>query len=128
MENDKTILIVEDDADIREAMQEAIEDAGYVVYTAVNGEEGLNLALDKKPDLILLDIMMPVMNGHEMLKKLREDNWGKHAKVMILSAMDDVGNITTAYKGDIVGYIIKGHTSVNETLRKVRIALFTDNP
>ena len=119
----KKILIVEDETDIREAMAEAIADAGFVVLTAENGHIGLQIALKEQPDLILLDLMMPVLNGHDTLKKLREDAWGRHAKVIILTSMDDVTNIATAHQNPIEDYIIKAHTSLEELIKKVRLSL-----
>ena len=116
----KNILIIEDEVDIREAMAEAVQDAGFNVTTAANGAIGLSMALEQKPDLILLDIIMPVMDGHETLKKLREDEWGRNAKVIVLTAMDDVINIASAHEGSITDYIIKAHSSLDDIVKKVR--------
>jgi DNA-binding response OmpR family regulator len=117
---EKKILIVEDELDIREAMTEAITQAGFSVTTAPNGAEGLSLALAEHPDLILLDIVMPIMDGHTFLDKLRNDHWGKDAKVIMLTSMDDVKNIANAHEGTIADYIIKAHSSLEEIVRKVR--------
>lgn len=119
----KNILIIEDEADIREAMAEAVQDAGFNVTTAANGSIGLSMALEQKPDLILLDIVMPVMDGHETLKRLREDEWGRSVKVIVLTAMDDVINITSAHEGSITDYIIKAHSSLDDIVKKVRLEL-----
>lgn len=119
----KNILIIEDEVDIREAMAEAVQDAGFNVTTAANGAIGLSMALEQKPDLILLDIIMPVMDGHETLKKLREDEWGRNAKVIVLTAMDDVINIASAHEGSITDYIIKAHSSLDDIVKKVRLEL-----
>jgi len=119
------ILIVEDEVDIREPMADAIAQAGFAVTVAENGEQGLAEAFKIHPDLILLDLKMPVMDGHEMLKHLRNDPWGKNAKVVILTAMDDVENVTYAHEGKIVDYIIKAHTSLDELIKQVRLALYS---
>jgi len=121
----KKILIIEDEPDIREAIAEALSEEGYTVTTAENGEVGLAAALEQRPDLILLDIKMPVMTGQEMLTKLRQDVWGKTAKVVMLTAMDDTRSIVTAHAGDITDYIIKAHHSLDEILRKVREAIYS---
>lgn len=123
---DKRVLLIEDEADIRDAMAETLEDAGYTVLTAGNGKEGLAIALAEHPDLILLDLMMPVMDGKTMLQKLRADAWGRSAKVMVLSTMDDVTNIATSHEHSIEDYIIKSHASLDEVVRKVRLAMHTD--
>ena len=123
---DKRILVVEDEPDIREAMAEALTDAGFQVSTAANGEIGLSLAISERPDLILLDIVMPVLDGHGMLKKLRTDPWGKNAKVIMLTSMDDIQNIAHAHEVSITDYIIKAHSSLEEITNKVKMILFTE--
>ena len=125
MDLDKTILLIEDEADIREAMADAVSQAGFRVSTAENGKIGLKMALEQKPDLILLDLVMPVMDGRETLKKLREHPWGKNAKVMILTSMDDVNNVAIAYEGQVLGYIIKAHSSLEDVMRQVRMAIYS---
>lgn len=120
------MLIVEDEPDIREAMAEAVTQAGFAVSVAPDGSVGLESALAEQPDLILLDLIMPVMDGHTMLKKLRQDPWGQHAKVVVLTSMDDVQNVAGAHEGHITDYIIKAHSSLDEIVQKVRMAVHTD--
>lgn len=122
---DKKILIVEDEADIREAMAEAVAEAGFTVVTAVDGAVGLEKALAEQPDIILLDIVMPVLDGHGMLKKLRQDPWGQHAKVIMLTSMDDVQNVGIAHEHKITDYLIKPHSSLAEIVNKIREHVFT---
>jgi DNA-binding response OmpR family regulator len=123
---DKKVLIVEDEIDIREAIAEAISEAGFLVSTAENGQIGLAKALQEKPDLILLDVIMPVMTGHEALQKLRADAWGKSAKVVMLTSMDDVKNIASAHESKITDYLIKAHSSLDDIVNKVRILIYTE--
>lgn len=119
----KRILLVEDEQDIREAMAEALTEAGFEVVTAENGAIGLEKAFQIEPDLILLDIVMPEMDGHQMLKKLREDPRGRSTKVIMLTSMDNVKNIAGAHEGAISDYIIKTHTSLDEIVKKVRVII-----
>lgn len=121
---DKKVLVVEDEQDIREAVAEALTDAGFSVLTAPDGISGLALALKEHPDLILLDLVMPGYDGHTVLEKLRQDPWGKSARVVILSSMDDVSNIASAYGSDITSYIIKAHNSLDEIVKKARESLY----
>jgi len=79
------IAIVEDDAAISQMYRIKFEAEGYTVETAENGKLGLELAAEMKPDVILLDLMMPIMTGEEMLAKLRKTEWGKTIKVIILT-------------------------------------------
>jgi len=122
---EKHVLIVEDETDIREAMAEAALQDGFKVSTAENGQTGLATAIKEKPDLILLDIKMPVMDGHQMLQKLRDDVWGRDVKVVILTSMDDVKNIGEAHEGGITDYVIKAHSSLEEIMTKVRTAIYS---
>lgn len=85
----KKILFVEDEPSLLHVMRDKLS-AHDVVYTeAKNGEEGLDLALKEHPDLILLDIILPRMDGLTMLAELRKDAWGKTVKVMILTNLTD---------------------------------------
>lgn len=79
------IAIIEDDQAISQMYRFKFEAEGCVVETAENGKLGLELSEKMKPDIILLDLMMPEMNGDEMLKKLRDTSWGKNIKVVILT-------------------------------------------
>jgi DNA-binding response OmpR family regulator len=117
--------VVEDEADIREAMIDAMTEAGFSVLTAKDGEEGLALAKAEHPDLILLDLVMPIMDGHEMLRRLRQDPWGQTARVIVLTSMDDVSNVASAHTGSITDYIIKAHTSLEDLVKQVRISLYS---
>jgi DNA-binding response OmpR family regulator len=79
------VAIIEDDQAISQMYRFKFEAEGFQVDTADNGKFGLELAKSMKPDIILLDLMMPVMNGDEMLEKLRATPWGKAIKVVILT-------------------------------------------
>ena len=79
------IAIIEDDQAISQMYLFKFEAEGYIVETAGNGKLGLELAEHMKPDIILLDLMMPEMNGDEMLEKLRATDWGKGIKVVVLT-------------------------------------------
>lgn len=83
------VAIVEDDQAISQMYRIKFEAEGYDVDTAENGKLGLELAEKMKPDIILLDLMMPEMTGGEMLKKLRATSWGKNIKVIILTNMGE---------------------------------------
>ena len=79
------VAIVEDDQAISQMYRFKFEAEGFEVETAANGKLGLELAEKMKPDIILLDLMMPLMNGDEMLEKMRAKPWGKTIKVVILT-------------------------------------------
>lgn len=83
------VAIIEDDQTISQMYRFKFEAEGYKVETAENGKFGLALAEEMKPDIILLDLMMPIMTGDEMLAKLRATSWGKSIKVIILTNMGE---------------------------------------
>ncbi len=122
---DKHILVIEDEVDLREAMMEALNEAGYQVTGADNGQTGLEVALREHPDMILLDLMMPIMDGQETFRRLREDAWGRDAKVVILTAMDDVNNIGLAHEAKPLDYFIKAHHSLDDLVKQIRLLMFT---
>jgi len=83
------VAIIEDDQAISQMYRIKFEAEGYEVETAENGKVGLELVESMKPDIILLDLMMPEMNGDEALEKLRATDWGKDIKVVILTNMGE---------------------------------------
>ena len=79
------ILIIEDEIDLREILSDNFSEDNWEIFLAHNGKSGLESALKNHPDIILLDIVMPVMNGMKMLDELRKDSWGKDARVILLT-------------------------------------------
>lgn len=98
------ILIVDDDEAILEFMSEALNDEGYEVTTALNGAEGLAVAARLPPDLILLDMRMPVMDGWEFARKYRETP-GPHAAIVVITAARDAA--ASAQQIGAQGYLAK---------------------
>jgi DNA-binding response OmpR family regulator len=118
------ILLVEDDKSIRELYALKLDKSGFEVLTAENGGIGWDLAQNELPDMILLDVMMPVMNGFEVLKKLRGKEETKEIPVVILSNYGEVDQMTQGFLVGATDYLIKAeHTPadvveiVNETLK-----------
>jgi len=119
-DNQKTILVVEDEAPLRGALSDKLKRAGFFVLEARNGEEGLEVATREHPDLILLDVMMPVMSGMAMFKQLREDAWGKNAKVIMLTNLNDPENIAGAMEQGSYDYFIKSDWKIEDIVEKVK--------
>jgi len=82
------ILVIEDSLDLADSLVDIIHLNGYTALHAPDGQTGLSLALEEKPDLILLDLKLPDIDGTEVLRRLREDDWGFTAKVLIVTASD----------------------------------------
>ncbi|MCA9381347.1 response regulator [Candidatus Dojkabacteria bacterium] len=122
MENKSKILIIEDERMISSAIEEKLsEDSHLAVYTARNGEEGLQKIKDIKPSLVLLDLIMPFMNGVELLKQMREMDEGKDIGVIIISNLDKESVKQTDFKDfHILEYIIKAELDIDDLLKKVQ--------
>lgn len=116
----KTILIVEDEASILNALVNKFSKEGFKVISGKNGEEGLKLALKKKPDLILLDIIMPIMDGVSVLKELKQDSWGVNAKVIILTNLSEGEDVFDLLDSGEQDYLIKSDWKLDDVVKKVR--------
>jgi len=94
MSDKKQILLIDDDPDFVEAVKVIVENGGYDVRVAYDGQEGLEAVAEGKPDLIVLDVMMPVMNGHEACANLKADDATKEIPIILLTAVAD--RVTTS--------------------------------
>lgn len=94
MADKKLILLVDDDPDFVEAVRVIVENGGYEVEVAYDGQEGLEAVAERKPDLIVLDVMMPVMNGHEACAKLKGGEETADIPIILLTAVAD--RVTTS--------------------------------
>jgi two-component system alkaline phosphatase synthesis response regulator PhoP len=101
----KKILLVDDDSDIREFMSYNLRKEGYKVYTAAEGQTALNLLKDSYPDLIILDIMMPGMNGFEVCKEIRKEN--KNILICFLTARGEDYSQIAGFESGADDYITK---------------------
>jgi len=111
----ETILIIEDDATMLRALKDNFEFKGYCVLTADDGEEGLNTALNKKPDLILLDIMLPEINGYEVCRLIRKENL--NMPIIMLTAKGEESDIILGLNLGADDYVTKPF-SIKELLAR----------
>lgn len=114
------IAIVEDDAAISQMYRIKFEAEGYEVETAENGKLGLALIEEMKPDIVLLDLMMPEMNGDEMLEKLRTTSWGKDIKVIILTNMGESEAPDTIKELNVEAFILKANMTPRQVAELVK--------
>jgi adenylate cyclase len=116
------ILLVDDEPDLVDTIQCRLEANSFDVVTASNGEEGLAKATEEKPDLILLDTNMPVMNGHEMLEHLKKDPELKNIPVIMCTALCEAQDVATALSYGISDYVTKPFDYTN-LIEKITSAL-----
>jgi len=116
----KKILVVEDDKVLLNLIRDALTAEGFEVLGASNGQEGLNLALKSHPDLILADIIMPIMNGIEMTAKLREDKWGKNVDIIVLTNLNNEKSVADFLEKGAYDYLVKSDWSIEAIVKKVK--------
>lgn len=122
MDEKPTVLVIDDEKELSDLLKDGLEMSGVSTLQAFNGEEGLRVALEKKPYLILLDMYMPVMNGIDFLKELRKDEeYGSKARVIVLSNMPDKEKIDETANLKAIDYIVKSNWGVMEIVDKVKI-------
>ena len=114
------IAIVEDEQAISQMYRIKFEAEGYEVETAENGKLGLQLAEKMKPDIILLDLMMPEMTGDEMLAKLRKTTWGAKTKVVILTNMGEQEVPEAVKKLGVIDIILKADMTPSQVAELVK--------
>ena len=119
----KTLLIVEDEGTLLQTLSDKFSNEQLNVLEAKDGKIGLDIALKEQPDLILLDIVMPNMDGITMLKKLRENEWGKSVKVMILTNLSDGEKVSEAFEMDTFEFLVKSDWKLEDVVLKIKDSL-----
>lgn len=115
----KTVLLVEDDKSIRELYALALINAGLHIVMAENGHDGVRIALEQHPDVILLDIDMPIMNGYEAATAIREDAWGQTVPIIFLTNRSDPRDEAHASLQRPEHYIVKADTPMKEVVAQI---------
>lgn len=116
----KIILIVEDESSLLLVLHDRLLSEGFQILKAKNGQEALALALKEHPDLILLDLLMPVMDGITMLRKLREDAWGKNANVIVLTNLGGDEKLVEAKTLGVTDYLVKADWKIEDVVQKIK--------
>ncbi len=120
----KKVLIVEDEAPLRNAVSDILSFEGFTVFQGKNGQEGLDLAIQEHPDLILLDLMMPIMDGLTMLEKLRQDQeYGKNAAVILLTNINDPEKVAQATEAGSYDFLVKSDWNIEDVVKKIKLRL-----
>jgi two-component system alkaline phosphatase synthesis response regulator PhoP len=116
----KKVLLVEDDLAVVRALEKKLKQAGFLVLLAPDGAKGLRLALLEHPDVVLLDIIMPRMDGVTMLKKLRQNSWGKKVPVIILTNLTNPDTEIEAVGAKISGYLVKTDWKIEDVINIIK--------
>jgi len=119
----KRILLAEDDRFLRKAAEATLRGRGFTVLTAVDGEEALRLARSDRPDLILLDLIMPKLQGFEVLRSLKTDETTASIPVIVLSNLGQERDVEHAMEAGAAAYFVKANLSLQDLVRRVEEAL-----
>jgi DNA-binding response OmpR family regulator len=114
------ILLIEDDPFLSSMYSTKFEMENFSVLAAVDGEKGLKLALTERPDVILLDIIMPKMNGFEVLEKLKDSTITKDVPVILLTNLNQKDEIEKGMSLGATDYLIKAHFMPSEVVDKIK--------
>lgn len=119
----KKILFVEDESALQKSLGDVLRNEGYEVISALDGEIGLRLAKEKKPDLILLDLILPKMNGFEFFQELKKDPNTEDIGVIILTNLERMEDVEKALDMGAKTYLVKANYTLNELVEKVKKAI-----
>lgn len=121
----RTVLIIEDEQMVLNALRKKLAGAGFDILVAKDGSEGLKMSLERHPDLILLDIILPVMDGITFLERLREDEWGREVPVIVLSNLSKASTITESKERGVKTYLVKTDWKLEDVIKKIKDELGT---
>jgi len=116
----KTILLVEDDVFLSSLLKTRFQKEGFDVAHAADGEEALDYLRERKPDLILLDIILPKKSGFEVLEAIRSDPQLNQSPVIIISNLGQESDVQTAKDYGAIEYFIKARTSIDDLISRVK--------
>ncbi|MBI2573978.1 MAG: response regulator [Candidatus Wildermuthbacteria bacterium] len=119
----KKILVIEDESALQKTIGDALGQEGYEIVAALDGEIGSRLAQEKIPDLILLDLILPKLNGFDVLKSLKENQATAGIPVIVLTNLEGMGDIQKALDLGATTYLVKSNYSLEDIITKVTATL-----
>jgi len=123
MPDQKTILLVEDEPLLANLLKQRLEKEGISVFLGRDGEEALNILKENKPDLILLDIILPKISGFELMEVLQKDPQFQKAPIVIISNLGQESDVERGQSLGAIGYFIKAKVSIEDLVSKVKAFL-----
>lgn len=116
----KKILFIEDEQSLQKVLGNRLEQEGFSVLSALDGEIGFNLAKEKKPDLILLDLVLPKKDGFEVLKELKQEKETKDIPVMVLTNLETDADLQRILELGATTYLVKANYNLEEIVSKIK--------
>ncbi len=117
------ILFVEDELGLQKTLGSALKEKGFEVVQALNGQDGLRLAKSEKPDLILLDLILPKLSGFEVLADLKKDPKTKDIPIIVLTQLESARDVEKALSLGATTYLVKANYTLEEVIEKVKQAI-----
>ncbi len=121
----KKILVVEDETTLQKALMEFLIQEKFEVVGASDGESGLQMALKTRPDLVLLDIILPKKDGYEVLSELKKGDTTKNIPVILLTNLESPEDINRAFEAGASTYLVKSDYKLEDVVKKVKETLKT---
>ena len=119
----KKVLLVEDEASLQQTLGTVLREEGFELVSALNGEDGIRMAHEEKPDIILLDLILPKRSGFEVLEELKKDEATKEIPVIVLTNLEGAGDIDRVLAAGATTYLVKANYGIEELIAKVREVL-----
>lgn len=123
MSEAKKILFIEDESALQKTFGDLLKGEGHEMVSALDGEVGLRLAQEKKPDLILLDLILPKMHGLKVLEELKNNPETENIPVIVLTNLEEMDNIDKALGLGASTYLVKANYNLEEVLEKIKMAI-----
>jgi DNA-binding response OmpR family regulator len=121
--NEKTILIIEDEKTLQKALAEYLKEENFDVLSALDGEAGVELAKKEKPDLVILDIVLPKKDGFQVLEEIKNNEETKNIPVMLLTNLESVEDIQKAFDKGATTYLVKSEYKLEDIVKKINETL-----
>ncbi|OGZ35128.1 MAG: hypothetical protein A3A94_00600 [Candidatus Portnoybacteria bacterium RIFCSPLOWO2_01_FULL_43_11] len=119
----KTILFIEDEPTLQKTVGQVLEQEDYEIKSALDGEIGLQLAKKEKPDLILLDLILPKLDGFRVLEELKKDEMTKNIPVIVLTNLESEADVERAMELGATTYLVKANYELEEVITKIKQVL-----
>lgn len=116
----KRILFIEDESSLQRTFSDLLKSEGYEMISALDGETGLRLAKEGHPDLVLLDLILPRIHGFEVLKELKTDPGTKEIPIIVLTNLEELGDVEKAIELGATAYLVKAQYSLEEVVEKIK--------
>lgn len=119
----KAVLLIEDEPTLQKTISEILIQEGYKMLNALDGEIGLQMALREKPDLILLDLILPKIDGFEVLENIRKNEATKNTPVIVLTNLENAAAVERAFALGAQSYLVKANYELEDVVQKVKQAI-----